>query len=63
IDRDQPGLISDPGIFGATPWIDGPRAYGGMILVEGSVDLGEVFLARLLPLAAAAVDEAGLSAP
>jgi len=62
IDRDQPGLISDPGIFGATPWIDGPRGYGAMVMVEGSVDLGEVFLARLVPLAAAAVDEAALDA-
>jgi CubicO group peptidase (beta-lactamase class C family) len=62
IDRDQPRLISDPGIFGATPWIDGPRGYGAMVMVEGSVDLGEVFLARLVPLAAAAVDEAALDA-
>jgi CubicO group peptidase (beta-lactamase class C family) len=63
LDRDAPGLVSDPGIFGATPWIDGPRGYGAMVLVEGSVDLGEVFLQRLVPLAAAAVDDAGLGSP
>jgi hypothetical protein len=33
-----------------------------MVMVEGSVDLGEVVLARLVPLAAAAVDEAALDA-
>lgn len=58
VDREDPGFVSDPGIFGATPWLDGSRGYGGMILVEGSVELGEVFLERLIPLAAQAVDDA-----
>lgn len=58
LDRTAPGFVSDPGAFGATPWIDVPRGYGVMILVEDSVDMGIVFLDRLAPLSAAAFDEA-----
>jgi len=56
LDRDVPGLASDPGIWGTTPWLDEPRGYGGIILVEGSLDLGVMWLERVVPLAAAAVD-------
>jgi CubicO group peptidase (beta-lactamase class C family) len=56
LDRDVPGLASDPGIWGTTPWLDEPRGYGGIILVEGSIDLGVTWLERVVPLAEAAVD-------
>lgn len=63
IDRDVPGFVNDPGIFGATPWLDEARGYAGMILVEDRVELAEVFLERLIPLAAEAVDTALEDAP
>lgn len=58
LDRDVPGLASDPGIWGTTPWLDESRGYGGVILVEGSIDLGVAWLERVVPLAEAAVDAA-----
>jgi len=59
-DRDQPGLIADPGIWSATPWLDLSRGYGAMVQVEADVELAEVFLQRLVPLAGATIDEAAL---
>lgn len=58
LDRDVPGLACDPGIWGTTPWLDESRGYAGIIMVEGSVDLGVTRLERVLPLAETAVDAA-----
>ncbi len=58
LDRDVPGMASDAGIWGTTPWLDEERRYGAIILVEGSVDFGATVLERLVPEAAEAVDAA-----
>ena len=57
-DRDQPGLIADPGVWSATPWLDLNRGYGVMVQVEGGGEVADAFLQRLVPLAGAAFDEA-----
>lgn len=38
--RTQPGLLADPGAYGASPWIDLERGYGVMILLEAEATLG-----------------------
>lgn len=32
--------FSDPGLFGATPWIDRGLGYGGVLLIENSTEVG-----------------------
>jgi CubicO group peptidase (beta-lactamase class C family) len=34
VDRDNPGVVYDPGAFGSTAWLDLPRGYGVFIAVE-----------------------------
>ncbi len=34
ISRDEPGVVSDAGAYGATPWLDVNRGYGVMIILE-----------------------------
>ena len=39
----NPGVVADPGAYGAIPWIDVPRKYAVMILLEAtSTDGGEL---------------------
>ena len=43
VDRQHPGVVADPGAYGAIPWIDVPRKYAVMILLEAtSTDGGEI---------------------
>jgi CubicO group peptidase (beta-lactamase class C family) len=37
IDRDHPGVVADPGAFGADAYLDVARGYGAFIAVEGKV--------------------------
>ncbi len=46
------GQISDPGAFGATPWLDLADGYGAYLVVEG--DTGPGLAAELVPLVEAA---------
>lgn len=32
--------FSDPGLFGATPWLDRSLGYGGVLLIENTTDVG-----------------------
>jgi CubicO group peptidase (beta-lactamase class C family) len=34
VDRANAGVVSDPGAYGAVPWLDGPRGYGAFVLLE-----------------------------
>ena len=49
VDRTHPGVVADPGAFGAVPWIDGPRKYAAMILIEGTGAEGPAALQALKP--------------
>jgi CubicO group peptidase (beta-lactamase class C family) len=53
----EAGRISDPGAFGATPWLDLDGGYGAYLVVEG--DTGPGLAAELYPLVDAAFAAAG----
>lgn len=40
IDRDEPGVVSDGGAYGAMPWLDVERGYGVMIILEADSSYG-----------------------
>ncbi len=40
VSREEPGLVSDGGAYGAFPWIDNERGYAAMILVEDGAATG-----------------------
>ena len=43
VDRAHPGVVADPGAYGAIPFLDVPRKYAAMILLEASAtDGGEI---------------------
>jgi CubicO group peptidase (beta-lactamase class C family) len=50
------GRISDPGAFGATPWLDLEDGYGAYLVVEG--DTGPGLAALLYPLVESAISAA-----
>ncbi|MFT3923248.1 MAG: serine hydrolase domain-containing protein [Myxococcales bacterium] len=40
VSRDQPGLVLDPGMYGAAAWIDEPRGYAAFVAIEGALGMG-----------------------
>jgi CubicO group peptidase (beta-lactamase class C family) len=56
--RDIESLIADPGAYGAFPWLDQNRAYGGFLVMEASSGVGSQLFARVYPLATAEIDAA-----
>jgi CubicO group peptidase (beta-lactamase class C family) len=40
VDRQHPGVVADPGAYGAIPWIDVSRKYAAFILLEASATNG-----------------------
>jgi CubicO group peptidase (beta-lactamase class C family) len=56
VDRVHAGSVSDPGAYGAVPWIDGGRKYGAMILLESTAQLGAQLREQVKPLVEAAFD-------
>jgi CubicO group peptidase (beta-lactamase class C family) len=49
IDRDEPGVVADPGLYGAFPWLDVPRGYGAFFALEADGNLGAELWLRLKP--------------
>ena len=58
VHRDQPGIISDAGAFGATPWLDLERGYGVFLLIEGAAEQGGRGRVRVQALVQEAMDSA-----
>lgn len=58
IDRNHPGVIADPGFYGAVPWIDRNRGYGAFIAIEGNSTQGTALWARTKPILDSIVDAA-----
>lgn len=54
--RDADSLITDPGAYGAFPWLDEDRGYGAFLAIEANTGVGTQLFVRVLPLADAAVD-------
>jgi CubicO group peptidase (beta-lactamase class C family) len=46
VDRQHPGVVADPGAYGAIPWIDVPRKYAVMILLEATSTDGAALLQK-----------------
>jgi CubicO group peptidase (beta-lactamase class C family) len=49
VDRMQEGVVSDPGAYGALPFLDVPRGYGVMILVESN-GMGGSLMTTIKPI-------------
>ena len=49
-DRAHPGVIADIGLYGATPWLDVPRGYGAIILIQGNSAAGASLWLRTKPI-------------
>ncbi len=49
VDRQHPGVVADPGAYGAIPFIDVSRKYAAMILLEASAADGSELLQKVKP--------------
>lgn len=58
IHRDVEGLISDPGAYGAFPWIDSTREYAGFLALESSTGTGRLLFDRIYDLVNQAIEAA-----
>lgn len=58
VHRDLPGVFSDAGSFGATPWIDTQRGYAVIILVEADPDAAPDLFRAMYPVTADVIDSA-----
>lgn len=56
--RDVDSLIADPGAYGAFPWLDQNREYGGFLVLEENTLLGTDLFLRVYPLINEAIDTA-----
>jgi CubicO group peptidase (beta-lactamase class C family) len=50
VDPNVDSLVSDPGAYGAFPWIDGNRDYGGFLVVEANSGIGAQLFGRVYPI-------------
>jgi len=58
VNRNFDSLISDPGAYGAFPWIDEGRDYAGFLVVEDRSATGAALFGRVYELANTAVEAA-----
>ena len=58
VDRSHAGVVADIGLYGATAWLDVPRGYGVMILLEANSTIGGELLLRTKPVLDAIFDAA-----
>ena len=56
VDRQHAGAVSDPGAYGAVPWLDLGRKYGAMIMLESTAMLGAQLREQVRPLVEATFD-------
>jgi CubicO group peptidase (beta-lactamase class C family) len=50
IDRAAAGVIADPGLYGAFPWLDVGRGYGALVAIEADGDVGAALFATAKPV-------------
>lgn len=58
VDRDDSGRITDPGAYGAVPWLDLDGDFGAFLVIEAEADLGAALAAQLYDPVEAAVTAA-----
>lgn len=56
VHRDLPGVVSDSGLYGATPWLDVERGYAVVILVEANESTGRAVFEAMQPVTQAIID-------
>jgi hypothetical protein len=49
VDRMNPGVVVDPGAYGAIAWLDNKREYGAFIVLEATSALGSELLGKAKP--------------
>lgn len=59
VDRQNPPLITDPGAYGSTAWLDEDRGYGAFLVIEVTSDLGSILTGRTIGHVNDAIDAAG----
>ncbi|MDG2304299.1 MAG: serine hydrolase [Candidatus Binatia bacterium] len=59
VDRQNPSLITDPGAYGSTAWLDEDRGYGAFLVIEVTSDLGSTLTRRTIGHVNEAIDAAG----
>ncbi len=50
VDRDQPGVVMDPGLYGGRAWLDNNRGYAAFIALEADETLGNALRDEVKPL-------------
>jgi CubicO group peptidase (beta-lactamase class C family) len=56
IDRDHPGVVMDPGLYGGRAWLDNERGYAAFIVIEADETLGNALRDEVKPLLDAMFD-------
>lgn len=56
IDRDDPGVVMDPGLYGGRAWLDNNRGYAAFIVIEADEKLGKALQDEVRPLLDAMFD-------
>jgi CubicO group peptidase (beta-lactamase class C family) len=56
IDRDSPGVVMDPGLYGGRAWLDNNRGYAAFIVIEADETLGNALRDEVKPLLDAMFD-------
>jgi CubicO group peptidase (beta-lactamase class C family) len=56
IDRDHPGVVMDPGLYGGRAWLDNDRGYAAFIVLEADETLGNALRDEVKPLLDAMFD-------
>jgi CubicO group peptidase (beta-lactamase class C family) len=50
IDRDDPGVVMDPGLYGGRAWLDNNRGYAAFIAIEADETVGDALRDEVKPL-------------
>ncbi len=58
VDRDDSGRITDPGAYGAVPWLDLDGGFGAFLVIEADARLGATLAAQLYEPVEAAITAA-----
>jgi len=58
IDRGDPPVLTDPGAYGSTAWLDEARGYGAFLVIEATSDLGSLLAERTIGILNDAIDAA-----
>jgi hypothetical protein len=58
VNRQEPGVVADPGAFGSQAWLDSHRGYAAFIAIESNVVVGAELAKAVKSTADAAFDSA-----